>query len=339
MAVRKSVRALSAAEKADFTAAVLALKTEASASMPGLSTYDTFPVLHQRAMEHTTPWSDDDPTDPTPTRRNAAHRGPAFLPWHREFLRRFEAELQRASGNPQLGLPYWDWEIDPAFPDFIGGDGTLTQLNPTEPILYGKVVDDGPFAAGAGWEVVDATGNSVQRLGIQRAFALAQVPVRDPATGLPVVDPATGELQFTVATLPAAQDVQDALAIAAYDAAPWDESGDLRTFRNVLEGWWRGPRLHNLVHVWVGGSMGPGTSPNDPVFFLHHCNVDRIWFDWQTAHPNAAYAPQAGGPDGHNLNDPMFPWDGNATSDVVTPRDMLVLQGASYEAPPPAPAS
>ena len=35
--------------------------------------------------------------------------------------------------------------------------------------------------------------------------------------------------------------------------------------------------MHNLVHRWVGGSMGPGTSPNDPVFFLHHCNVDRIW--------------------------------------------------------------
>jgi hypothetical protein len=51
--------------------------------------------------------------------------------------------------------------------------------------------------------------------------------------------------------------------------------------------------------------MGPGTSPNDPVFFLHHCNVDRIWALWQYAHPASAYLPAAGGPAGHNLNDLM----------------------------------
>ena len=32
--------------------------------------------------------------------------------------------------------------------------------------------------------------------------------------------------------------------------------------------------MHNAVHIWVDGDMGPGTSPNDPVFFLHHANVD-----------------------------------------------------------------
>ena len=51
--------------------------------------------------------------------------------------------------------------------------------------------------------------------------------------------------------------------------------------------------------------MGPGTSPNDPVFFLHHCNIDRLWALWQQAHPASAYQPAAGGPPGHNLNDVM----------------------------------
>ena len=26
--------------------------------------------------------------------------------------------------------------------------------------------------------------------------------------------------------------------------------------------------------------MAPATSPNDPVFYLNHCNVDRIWEAW-----------------------------------------------------------
>ena len=29
--------------------------------------------------------------------------------------------------------------------------------------------------------------------------------------------------------------------------------------------------LHSAVHVWVGGSMGVSSSPNDPAFFLHVC--------------------------------------------------------------------
>ena len=83
--------------------------------------------------------------------------------------------------------------------------------------------------------------------------------------------------------------------------------------------------------------MGPGTSPNDPVFFLHHCNVDRIWADWQSANPTVGYEPQAAGPQGHNVGDPMFPWDGVATPDTVTPGDVLSLGNVNYESPPPTP--
>ena len=41
---------------------------------------------------------------------------------------------------------------------------------------------------------------------------------------------------------------------------------------------------HNGVHVVLGalGSpMGAFKSPLDPVFWLHHCNVDRLWAEWQ----------------------------------------------------------
>lgn len=52
-----------------------------------------------------------DPTDPT-MMRGPAHRGPAFLPWHREFIRRFEQDLKAALGDPEFGLPYWNWASD-----------------------------------------------------------------------------------------------------------------------------------------------------------------------------------------------------------------------------------
>jgi tyrosinase len=43
---------------------------------------------------------------------------------------------------------------------------------------------------------------------------------------------------------------------------------------------------HNNGHVIAGGAnghMGDGMSPLDPIFWLHHCNVDRIWAQWQAA--------------------------------------------------------
>jgi tyrosinase len=43
---------------------------------------------------------------------------------------------------------------------------------------------------------------------------------------------------------------------------------------------------HNIAHGISGGDnghMGDGMSPYDPIFWLHHCNVDRIWAEWQKA--------------------------------------------------------
>jgi hypothetical protein len=38
---------------------------------------------------------------------------------------------------------------------------------------------------------------------------------------------------------------------------------------------------HNVVHVAVGGWMGnPNTAAADPIFWLHHCNIDRLWEGW-----------------------------------------------------------
>ncbi|MEM7478811.1 MAG: tyrosinase family protein [Planctomycetota bacterium] len=37
---------------------------------------------------------------------------------------------------------------------------------------------------------------------------------------------------------------------------------------------------HGSVHVAIGGHMGRFLSPLDPIFWVHHCNVDRIWAKW-----------------------------------------------------------
>ncbi|MDO8185479.1 tyrosinase family protein [Conexibacter sp. JD483] len=115
-------------------------------------------------------------------------------------------------------------------------------------------------------------------------------------------------------------------------ALPRPNMNSTASFRALLEGWTAGPGMptpgmHNRTHVWVGGSMQYGTSPNDPAFFLHHCNIDRLWALWQLTHPGQNYpiaVPLLGGaigPRPHGLDDAMSPW--LAAPERITPRDML----------------
>ena len=66
--------------------------------------------------------------------------------------------------------------------------------------------------------------------------------------------------------------------------------------------------MHNIVHRFIGGDMGTAASPNDPVFFLHHCNIDRIWANWQDQDAGAGYVPDdtaSAALDMHRLGDQM----------------------------------
>jgi hypothetical protein len=39
---------------------------------------------------------------------------------------------------------------------------------------------------------------------------------------------------------------------------------------------------HAYAHIMIGGDMNDITvAPRDPVFWFHHCNIDRVWATWQ----------------------------------------------------------
>jgi tyrosinase len=76
---------------------------------------------------------------------------------------------------------------------------------------------------------------------------------------------------------------------------------------------------HGSAHTSFGGSISSiPTAARDPLFFLLHCNVDRLWAKWQRTNSRfdagqaASYDSNlpAGNRIGHNLQDTMWPWNG-----------------------------
>lgn len=58
------------------------------------------------------------------------------------------------------------------------------------------------------------------------------------------------------------------------------EADSFLSFRSLETG------SHVPGHTWTGGTMASGRSPLDPLFYLHHCNLDRLWAIWQLNNPN-----------------------------------------------------
>jgi Common central domain of tyrosinase len=110
--IRRNIRTVTLQERERFRDALLALQTK------------------KVCIEGS--WVDpDEMLDAT-----RAHRGPAFLPWHRTLCNRLEQLLREI--DPQLSLHYWDWNEDPHelfTPTFMTGS---FQGSPFEGLLCGS---------------------------------------------------------------------------------------------------------------------------------------------------------------------------------------------------------
>lgn len=236
------------------------------------------------------------------------HDSVLFPAWHRAYMALFEQQFltvvnQIAASYPTaqqaamkgaastMRFPFWDWAAQPrpnypTLPNIVtqktvtvnGPSGSVTINNPlfrhdfADPsdMYYSPFVD---------WDVTlrypnsDAnTASSVEQSAIT-AFDNIRPSIQD-------------------------QVYQLFSTCADYLHFSNDDAGSSSTAcSNSLEG------IHNTIHTTAGG---PGTStvsgghmtylPTaafDPIFWLHHCNVDRLFAMWQTLHPSSYGASQA----------------------------------------------
>jgi tyrosinase len=179
-----------------------------------------------------------------------------FLPWHRGYLGCFEAIVARIvedlGGPADWALPFWDYGR---------AAGEARRLPPAFASQQLADGSDNPlwmrrrFDAWPGWELPDEVVDSIATLDVD--FFTAESDGGGVGFGGPKSDPVHYGRQLGL------------------------PDGDLEN------------QPHNIIHGAIAGAMGnPDTAALDPIFWLHHCNIDRLWDVWrlEPEHTNPADA-------------------------------------------------
>ncbi len=327
MLIRKNARWLTPEERQNFLKAVLSLKAmKIEQNGETMRQFDFYPLEHRivrrrlRASDRT-------------AMNDGGHRGPGFFPWHRQWLLRFERDLRAIDSS--VTLPYWDitdhsGTVNEIFqPNFMGTDG----IGPSGRVRSGYFRREVPPADRPAWWPNEPDGTPL------RGFQIVQGLTTFHDIGMNVQPEGfntTGLTRFIGASgnLPDKSVIRGLLARSSYFV-----DGPDRPNTFSVQG--EGIEYHVPGHNWVGGLMSaPPTSPNDPIFFLHHAGVDLVWALWQSRHrqdlpenlpPSRATVPAPFGVRyGHFLEDFMWPWDGTAATN-----SNKAMAPASAPLPPP----
>ncbi|KAH8896868.1 Di-copper centre-containing protein [Thozetella sp. PMI_491] len=327
---RREYSTLSNNEKLAYTKAVKCLMASPSKISPGLapgakSRYDDFVATHVNQT-------------------GFIHFTGNFFHWHRYYIWAFEAALRNECGY-QGWLPYWNWaksSKDPLNSPYFdgspysqGGNGIWAPHNCTRP------APEGPYCI----PVVQGRGGGCVQTG-----PYAGIPTNISATGpslvapdAPIPGPFLG-YQPRCIRRDISVDLSQRFGNEAHTfyilTAPIFQGSSIGPFQAYFEGGsWTYPQgtipgadwdigQHGTGHFTFAGDPGGDifNSPGDPMFWLLHANVDRIWWIWQNQKPIER----------------AFMINGTRTilntppSDNATIEDLLVLD---YVTPKGAPAS
>ncbi|KAH7421297.1 hypothetical protein KP509_13G050000 [Ceratopteris richardii] len=181
-----------------------------------------------------------------------------FLPWHRWFIYFHERILAKLLDDPTFSLLYWDWDNQ------IGGNSM--------PYFFADV--DSPLYD----------------------------PYRDPRHVPPARVQLNGNFDLTDTDEIIQQNFQQLYndIVAPTSAAKFmggpirygEFYGGVEAQSRILGGTFDNG-IHSNVHLWVGApnrikmrDMGSfDASANDPIFYAHHANVDRVWEIWRFSLP------------------------------------------------------
>ncbi|KAH7018046.1 uncharacterized protein B0I36DRAFT_435445 [Microdochium trichocladiopsis] len=260
--IRKEWRTLTTQQKQSYISAVKCLQSK-PAKLSNLysaskSRFDDFQASH---------------VDLTPN----IHWNAPFLPWHRYFISLYEQELRTTCGYTGA-QPYWKLALD------AGSEAAILKSPVLDPVTgfggNGPYIPDAEAAAFPNLPFVvpgRSGGGCVPNGPFAKrnvSLALGDTLGYDPHCLRRDISP------YIVTQAGNASVVNWALAAPNFYEFNIRLQGGLQPDQMTL---------HASVHIGIGGNSGDianvNSSPGDPLFFLHHANLDRIWEQWQASAP------------------------------------------------------
>jgi tyrosinase len=260
------------------------------------------------------------------------HSSILFAPWHRPYLALFEQSLygvvqvvatkfpqalkaRFAAAAKDFRIPYWDWasSASPAFPTFLtteqikimGTDGTIKPiLNPLFSFKFHPVNPArGDFDSY--WSQFDETVRYPDREGQSQNSQVTRALRNE-----------SDSLRTNVSIILLSQTYGQ---FDAFSNNAWLQNGHPGQYSSLED-------LHNEIHDKTGGNghmSSLDVAGFDPIFMLHHCNVDRLWAMWQALNPTS-YVTERINQDGNfttpsngkeDIHSPLKPfWDNSGTT-------------------------
>ncbi|KAH6867026.1 hypothetical protein BKA58DRAFT_318389 [Alternaria rosae] len=191
-----------------------------------------------------------------------------FLLWHRYFTATYEKALRDECGYTG-GQPYWDWSLD-AEPH------NESSTRPFDSEIFNPDTGFGgngyPVAATPDQNRLNITGNTGGGCVINGPFAPPHFALNVPTPHCLTRD----FVPWIVNRMADKRLVEEVLAQPDYTSIARTVEKE-RSFDPS--------NIHASGHFGIGGILGTmgnaAESPGDPLFYLHHGNIDRIFWEWQ----------------------------------------------------------
>ena len=219
-----------------------------------------------------------------------------FPIWHRPYLSLYEKTMvdtatqivnefpagaektRHLDALRTLRLPYWDWAMDASIPSVMGAttssrnvvvtklqNGALRRVSIPNPLFSYRIAninDRNVILSGSSPRTTETVRNPT----VQSNAYVGQ--------------PSYTNNQMISAGSDLKASVMDAMTL----------STDYISFSNMADGYYSIEGVHGTVHVILGGNghmSYPDLAAFDPIFWLHHCNIDRLFAMWQVLNPNS----------------------------------------------------
>ncbi|GAM33797.1 hypothetical protein TCE0_013r00958 [Talaromyces pinophilus] len=226
-----------------------------------------------------------------------SHGSPIFPTWHRPYLALFEQRIWQyaqsiAASYPDdqrqayvdaattLRVPYWDWAVNPNMPESLEYQAIVINT-PT-----GEQTMDNPLYSYKFHPL--PLGSDIPN---DDPLAKYQETVRspDPNTGQSRMDNVNSGMSSNSAWLTSStyQLLSSETNYTVFSNSVLQDRGD--NYNNLES-------IHDGVHALVGdgGHMTYfSMAAFDPIFWIHHCSIDRIFALWEVLNPNSYVEPMA----------------------------------------------